>query len=87
LRRIYRCPADRWPREPIGPHLLFSQRFIWNPGVSKVSLDFWCDEAVQEFGSGMSDHVRAYLIDWPARAGLRLANFHRGTHTPIRTNS
>ena len=33
----------------MGPDLLFSERFKWNPGLTQVSLDFWWDEAVLDY--------------------------------------
>jgi hypothetical protein len=36
----------------IGPDLLFSERFKWNPGQTQVSLDFWWDEAVLDYWIG-----------------------------------
>jgi hypothetical protein len=39
-------------QKEFGPDLRFTQRFIWTPGVSKVSLDFWWDEAVLDYWVG-----------------------------------
>jgi hypothetical protein len=39
-------------QKEFGPDLLFTQRFIWTPGLLKVSLEFWWDEAVQDFWIG-----------------------------------
>jgi hypothetical protein len=36
----------------MGPDLLFSERFKWNPGQTQVSLDFWWDEAVRNYWIG-----------------------------------
>ena len=33
----------------VGPDLLFSKRFKWSPGLTRVSLDFWWDEAVLDY--------------------------------------
>jgi hypothetical protein len=36
----------------IGPDLLFTERFNWTPGRIEVSLEFWWDEAVQDYWVG-----------------------------------
>jgi hypothetical protein len=36
----------------VGPDLLFTEGFTWTPGLFAVSLDFWWDEAVQDFWIG-----------------------------------
>jgi hypothetical protein len=36
----------------IGPDLLFTERFTWSAGLTRVSLDFWWDEAVQDYWIG-----------------------------------
>jgi hypothetical protein len=33
----------------MGPDLLFSERYKWSPGLTRVSLDFWWDEAVLDY--------------------------------------
>jgi hypothetical protein len=33
----------------MGLDLLFSERFKWSPGLTRVSLDFWWDEAVLDY--------------------------------------
>ena len=36
----------------MGPDLLFGERFKWSPGLTRVSLDFWWDEAVLDYWIG-----------------------------------
>jgi hypothetical protein len=36
----------------IGPDLLFTESFKWVPGLVEVSLDFWWDEAVDDYWIG-----------------------------------
>jgi hypothetical protein len=35
-----------------GPDQLFTERFTWSPGLVEVVLDFWWDEAVQDYWIG-----------------------------------
>jgi hypothetical protein len=37
----------------MGPDLLFGERFQWHPGQTRVSLDFWWDEAVLDYWIGL----------------------------------
>ena len=32
-----------------GPELSFTERFTWAPGQVQVAVDFWMDEAVEEY--------------------------------------
>jgi len=36
----------------LGPDLLFTKTFTWKPGLTEVALDFWWDEAVQDYWIG-----------------------------------
>jgi len=36
----------------MGPDLLFTKTFTWKPGLTEVALDFWWDEAVQDYWIG-----------------------------------
>jgi hypothetical protein len=36
----------------MGTDLLLSERFSWSAGLTEVSLDFWWDEAVQDYWIG-----------------------------------
>jgi hypothetical protein len=36
----------------IGPDLLFTKTFTWKPSLTEVALDFWWDEAVQDYWIG-----------------------------------
>jgi hypothetical protein len=36
----------------VGPDLLFTEKFRWTPGLVDVSLDFWWDEAVEDYWIG-----------------------------------
>jgi hypothetical protein len=35
-----------------GPDLVFTEKFKWTPGLIDVSLNFWWDEAVQDYSIG-----------------------------------
>jgi hypothetical protein len=39
----------------VGPDLLFTEKFKWMPGLVNVSLNFWWDEAVQDYWIGDVD--------------------------------
>ncbi|MDB5603212.1 MAG: hypothetical protein JWP25_112 [Bradyrhizobium sp.] len=36
----------------VGPDLLFAEQFKWTPDLIEVSLNFWWDEAVQDYWIG-----------------------------------
>jgi hypothetical protein len=54
-----RCKATSGPFEikfirlkEFGPDLLFTEKFLWSPGLVEVSLDFWWDESVDDYWIG-----------------------------------